>query len=290
MNAHFNSKKETILLKYEAIIKDQAKVDLVKNTLSPCISAKPIGANSSNKNSKIGGYPLVPKNFKMPLWEEQKLIFLCQIDFQELKAQNIESKLPEKGILSIFAYLKNEGNLLTIPAQNKNQLKGFYFKETEALEPLMDDAITIENLNEVKIDFGLYGDIPEFGDYRFPAEWINIDPDMELRYNIIPKIFGEEEIPMMKILGYPTDDALSTYFEWYIMDNNLQDANADAYMKQYEAEKSQYELLLSVSLLEIGSLKLEDEYADFGGISIGIRKVDLENAHFDNLLFKYTIS
>lgn len=285
MKATFKSQKAEILKKYAAIIQDQVKVDLVEKLLRPCINCKVAIAGKSGINSKIGGNPLLPKAFTLPEWKNQKLVFLCQIDFKEIKAQDHLPNLPKEGLLSIFGYFKNEANQLTIPEKDKNQLVGFYFEDVSKLEEVDEDAIKLRNLREIKIEFYLYADIPEFGDYRLPDQYININPDFKLTWEIIPKVFDEQLTPAMKLLGYPTDDALNTYLSWLLKDKEREHSE-----KIFESEKSNYELLLWIDLLQMKALELENEYSEFGGISIGIRREDLERRNFEHLLFKYTMS
>lgn len=285
----FEQLKERIYKQYKSEIKELEKINLFTQVLAPCIFAAPLQENTSKALSKVGGFPSVPPGYEVPTWNNQKLVFLCQISFSELNEYDTASRLPDKGLLSIFAYMKNEKGALTIPEMEQSQLLGFYFEETESLRTLADAEILLPQAKEVFLSFGSYADLPEFGDYRLPEKYIKIDPDFKYTWDVIPKTFGLTETPSMKILGYPTDDAMNSYYSWYLKDNGLsyQDKIDESQLK---TEMKEYELLLWISLTEIGSLQLADEYAEFGGISIGIRRKDLAAKNFKRLLFKYTIS
>ncbi len=66
-----------------------------------------ISKNSVNRPltagvSKFGGRPYLPKNFVWPK-EKETLHFLFQINLKEVKPFDLEDKLPEKGMISVFA-------------------------------------------------------------------------------------------------------------------------------------------------------------------------------------------
>lgn len=56
----------------------------------------PIGA------SKFGGAPDVPEGFEWPMWDGKPLGFLAQINLEEVAPYDVETLLPDQGILLFF--------------------------------------------------------------------------------------------------------------------------------------------------------------------------------------------
>ena len=259
--------------------------------LKPCLAGLKSDSGSLN-NSKIGGLPLLPNDFVIPSYEGQGLKFLCQIDFSETHDLDISNTLPSKGILIIFMYLENETGVLTIPGFNPDQLRSFYFENTEILNPCKDESVICKYLKETKIHFNPYMDFPESGDYQLTENDAKIDKDFILSWELIPQEF-QIEPPSFKLLGYPTDDAMNTYPEWYFFENEINLVTSEdisEFYRQAEGTESDFSLLMQINLEGLGAIQLEDEFAEFGGISIGIKTENLENRNFERLQFKYTIS
>lgn len=135
-------------------------------------------------------------------------------------------------------------------------------------------------------------DFPETIDQCITDKEAEIDQDSVLSGELLPQEFGVEW-PAFKLLGYPTDDALNAYSEWYFFDKGINLAtpgDKSEFFKEAEKEERNYSLFMQVSLEGLEAIDLGDPYADFGGISIGIKNSDLENRDFTRLQFKYSIS
>ncbi len=85
--------------------------DLLIDLLRPSIAFRaksvddaqiPIGA------SKFGGAPDVPEGFEWPMWDEEPLGFLAQINLEEVAAFDVEGLLPKSGLLLFFISFDEE--------------------------------------------------------------------------------------------------------------------------------------------------------------------------------------
>lgn len=99
--------------------------EILKKFLKPCVVGQKTTA--SKTLSKIGGLPLLPKDFVLPLFDERPLQFFCQINFSEVTGYDIQKALPKVGMLVVFMRLKKENGDFTIPGYNPDHLKSFYF-------------------------------------------------------------------------------------------------------------------------------------------------------------------
>lgn len=273
------------------LLKRNKNTSILMKYLKPCLAGLKSDSGSMN-NSKIGGVPLLPEGFVIPSYKGQGLKFLSQIDFSETHDLDISNTLPTKGMLLIFMYLENETGDLTIPNFNPAQLRSYYFENTEKLSPCKDESVVCKYLKETKISFNQYMDFPESGDYQLTENDAKIDKDFILSWELIPQEF-QIESPSFKLLGYPTDDAMNTYPEWYFFENEINlmtPEDTSEFYKQAEGTEADFSLLMQINLEGLDAIQLEDEFAEFGGISLGIKTRDLKNRNFERLQFKYTIS
>ena len=273
------------------LLKRNKNTSILKKYLKPCLAGQKSDSGSIIK-SKVGGIPLLPDDFAVPSYEGQSLKFLCQIDFSETHDLDISNTLPSKGMLLIFMYLENETGDLTIPNFNSAQLRSYYFENTETISPCKDESVVSKYIKETRISFNQYMDFPESGDYQLTESDAKIDKDSILSWELIPEEF-QIESPSFKLLGYPTDDAMNTYPEWYFFENEINlmtPEDTSEFYKQAEGTEADFSLLMQINLEGLGAIQLEDEFAEFGGISIGIKTEDLKNRNFERLQFKYTTS
>ena len=264
--------------------------NILRKLLKPCIIGLP--TINTNNLSKIGDFPLLPKGFDLPMFEGQNLQFFGQFNLADFSSMDIEKILPESGLLVIFMYLKNNKGKFTIPNFEQKHLQSFYFENIDELVELQNESIRCKHLIETKFTFNSFMDFPESRDFHLSKTDQFINKDLSITHDLLPKEY-EVSSSYFKILGYPTDDALNTYPEWYFFEQetNLMSPGDKSHLyKKAKLFQNDYRLLLQIDLIDIDALKLEDEIGDFGGISIGIKKTDLKNKNFSNLLFKYTMS
>lgn len=263
---------------------------ILNQYLKPCIAGQKANVVTT---SKIGGSPLLPADFTIPTFEGQKLQFFCQINFAELESWNSNNIFPKHGLLVMFMYLKDSQGNFTIPNFNQAHLASFYFEDIESLSIANDDSINCKQFIETPLQFQDYMDFPESGDAHINAEDAKIDKDGIISWELLPEVFGMKEDPSFKLLGYPTSDALNTYSEWYFFDQGINlmtpGDKSDLY-EQASAEANHYTLFMQIDLEGLAALKLDDQFAEFGSMSIGIHKAALKEKDFSKLLFKYAMS
>ncbi len=270
-----NNLKSELIGSYPEYVEDKLAQKYFSETVKYCVAGTP---TSEITKTKIGGYPELPPSFELP-----ELTFFGQIDFSEFEDDNY----PEKGLLSIFMKLQDLNGQLIIPSKPED-VKGYYFENTDELDTVKDESILSKHLVETYLNLKQYLDFPEFGDPSLPDKYLDLDPEGMIRFGLIPHLFSIENSPSFLINCYPTDDAVNTFLEWYINDKGIQLSNLNEV--EFNLSKTNYTCLLWTALTDLGSLQLENEYSDFGGISIGIRESDLQKLNFSKLLFKYTIS
>ena len=92
-----------------------------------------------------------------------------QFNFVALAPFDLEKRLPTTGLLSVFAYLRDGEGQLTIPHEDRRQLRGFYFEDISQLAPCEEDELLIPNSKEIPLEFFAYADVPEFGGKGCPV-------------------------------------------------------------------------------------------------------------------------
>ncbi len=101
--------------------------------------ASNLSYNKDKCFSKIGGYPLVPKNFEWPVDKaNNKIPFVMQLDFAELTQEKCIDNFPNKGKLYVF--IDNEKvNATQYPTQGED-FQVFYLnaKDNELVEKKTD--------------------------------------------------------------------------------------------------------------------------------------------------------
>lgn len=284
--------KEVANSVHSELIANDLYVDknILKDFLQPCMAGKRAEAGTKSI-SKIGGYPLLPKGFEYPKFDGQNLKFFCQIDFSEIASLDISNRLPSKGTLVIFMHLEDEKGELRLPLFNHAHLKSYYFEDIDLLTLHEIESINCKHLEEVKLDFKQYMDFPNSSDFRLKDINLDYNIPLALRFELLANELNVN-YPSFVLLGYSFMPDLAHY-DWYCFDGGINLLTPGDKSKIYtEADKhiGEYSQLLAVSLEDLGALKLEDEFAEFGLIRIGIKTSDLENRIFKNLKFSYFVS
>ena len=158
-------------------------------------------------NSRIGGKPDLPQDFKWPIdidnddagSKEVPYDFLMQIDLSEINKFDTEGILPKSGYLSVFAKL-TKNNV----ENNRNLLKIYYFNDKLSEFPpnfnSFDGTMQVHNTNY--LDFKSAEQVP----YVFEAE--NLANKLLPEYLKQPDsviAFGREDKSVAQILGYAVD-------------------------------------------------------------------------------------
>ncbi|MWC29463.1 DUF1963 domain-containing protein [Paenibacillus sp. MMS18-CY102] len=80
--------------------------------------------------TKFGGNPDLPASFQWPVDGDEAFSFLFQLNLLELAAYNIDSPLPQEGILSFFI---NPATLLSEEQHLHSHARAFHFTGTDSL-------------------------------------------------------------------------------------------------------------------------------------------------------------
>ncbi len=81
-------------------------------------------------SSKFGGTPDLPKEIKWPYYEDRAMVFLAQINFEDISLLKMKSNLPKKGMLYFFQYFErpiNEFGCNYLFQPIKNSYKIIYY-------------------------------------------------------------------------------------------------------------------------------------------------------------------
>ena len=232
--------------------------------------------------NKMGGVPNLPLNFVWPTYKneyetivpceitERPLSFMLQVNIKDLKPYDKENLLPNEGVLSVFY-----DNLSQPLGENIYQMQGlkiYYFNEKiEDLKP------TKKVFSEKEWDSdGVFFIKERFFEISNRYEIQSSDEYEFLSKKEISKYFDEavksdyyiyEWNYKNKLFGYANDIQGSSYSQVKKYDKNLKDY---------------------ILLMQIKSIGLEpDDFnlGDNGHLYIYIKKDDLKNLNFENIIY-----
>ena len=172
--------------------------------------------NLSIFTSKFGGYPYIPKNSEYPRGENMDLVFIAQINCEELPLNEI---YPKKGLLQFFIGgddLFGLGDFTNL-TDNKN-FKVIYHetidknvtleevKEKYKLREYDDDYYGIfENYNDCyTLGFKKEMQFPSVSDFRYEKIMSKITENKKLSDSVEDELWDELESDGSRIGGYAT--------------------------------------------------------------------------------------
>ncbi len=253
--------------------------DKIMSLLSTGFQFRLIDSNNLSF-SKVGETPEWLINSDWPMYNDEKLSFLCQIDLSEIN--HSEPLLPKKGILYFFVS-KNENEF----PDKKGQFKVIYSENYPGVSnPTIND-------NDKKIIFSERLTFPSYQEHIMEKHNIS-----EEESNILDEIESEIFINTTdikhdiehQILGHPTAVQGTVRYWWatkYLqLDEHIPREKEE--MKIIQDQEGNFILLLQVNFYDstiIGFHCFGDAIAYFG-----IHKNDIENKNFDNvvLIFQNT--
>ena len=247
-----NDKLQTYLAKLENLSKPS--VQLVK---------------TQNKTfSKFGGMPIVPKEFKWPMFKNKPIPFLLQIDFSEINKNGTLKNFPTEGLLYVFV------NSAKVNFEEMEDEKDFSYKVNETFKILyyntnskLKQIEKQENLKYIYKEFYVTKNyVKTYPDYDDSKEVQNALPkNDEIIVDAYNNLREKSESSFM-LGGYRYNIQENTFLE------NLNNNISDDY----------------VLLLKIDSL-FDDEnfvWGDLGTINFYIKQEDLKNCNFDNVVLE----
>ncbi len=211
--------------------------------------------------SKFGGAPDVPAAFEWPTsaWNNEPLLFLAQINLEEVAPLDVQKELPSTGLLSFF-YGIEEG-----PCENLHQV--FWFNEQplhrigSPTTPVVETCIMSF---AVDVDRGDAFEELEWEDFQLLLESEKSEPDYVAAQAVHP-------VPsLLKLLGHPDPVFGGIHVSRWDQYNNLIEP---------EPQKGDYQLLLQVDSDDT----LDVMWCDNGLLYFLIRKEDLAAQRFDRV-------
>lgn len=254
-------------------IKEKVKV---KSLLLQAIGFNIDSKHSKSNSSKIGGYPSIT-NENWPLCNERPLLFLAQINLDEINKMN--NLLNLKGTLLFFICTDNVG--YRYPTK-KDEFKVLYIEDS-------NEAIANKNFSAIKeysISFFEYFTFPSY--QEFCVEKNNIsDEDLEVVEDIENEMryLIDENLTLdinHQALGHPKAVQGSVKFWWskqylgFDEESNLSKED----FKKVRQEEDNFILLLQ---LNFGDSKIEIDIFGDSVAYYGIHKQDLKNKNFNNV-------
>lgn len=243
-------------------------------------------------SSKLGGKPVVPKDFKWPSYQvewlgdvdadkHRPLSFLAQFNLEEVKQYDKENLLPPKGILSIFYCFEynNEGGFLDGP-DSHDCLKVYYFEDISALS-VMDYPVNISNeyiIDEKAMKFKEVMSFPSWDDFEVPG----LSDENNVYYDCQEELGYPYELSRIKLLGYPRliQGSLGPEAELYSRGSDFEDYYdfSEDEKKDIANKAKDWRLLF-----EIGQYTFDDKFflGDGADLYVMIREDDLKNRRFD---------
>ncbi len=110
--------------------------------------------------SKFGGAPDVPANFDWPMRDEAPLVFMAQINLDELAPFDIENKLPSSGVLSFFYDMNEDGDWPFGELADEGGWRVFHFEEDLARVEVPAEAQISHGLKTAAVTPQIFCDVP----------------------------------------------------------------------------------------------------------------------------------
>lgn len=236
-------------------------------------------SNPSQGLSKFGGTPDFPPGFKWPYFKDKPMVFFAQINLDELKDLDIENILPKKGILYFFSYFENPGQFGAECdfLKNKEEYKVLFYEGNITNLNKVNfpkDLITEYHFKENIMSFMLAYQVPSTVETWKLEKALLSENDLDLYRNFI----YNESFPYDSILGTPKPIQYGVDYSWA---DSCFGLNSESEEIKTEKQKIRSEFV------NILSFEMGNQFDSIGGSNcyFGIRKVDLLEKNFDNVIF-----
>jgi uncharacterized protein YwqG len=256
-------------------------VPLLKNSISVDV----VSVNEKDLSlgqSKIGGYPDLPKTLKWPQWNNEYLSFLAQLNMSEIKHFDTDNILPARGFLYFF-YCK-DCDIWGLEVKDKGNWRVLYHEETLNLRriPYPGDEAEFSSFSPCALRFEEKLNLPPISSIFLE----NVFSPIEImRYNQLIKDVSNMMLDETKILGYP--DAIQSEMEqscellYYELNEESIDKN-DPGIQQIFKDAVRWKLLMQFTSNDMVDMMWGDE----GKLYFFIRDNDLKNKNFLHVWMK----
>lgn len=228
--------------------------------------------------SKMGGPPLVPKQFEWPVWKGRSLSFLMQLKFSEINKKGEIGHLPTSGLMYVF--YDEEQEAWGFDPEDKGSWRILFYPETE--EKLTSKHypkdITIRFKEKMLVSVLTPTYPPMESDKILSLDMNNKQSDEY--YNFKYSFFGNQ--PRHQLAGYPEPiQNPDMELECELASNGLYCGNEtgfnDPRAKELEKNKSEWVLLLQIDTDDDTDMM----WGDCGMLYFWIKKTDLANLNFN---------
>lgn len=281
--------KETLIHKVKKGIKAPFSDELIK-WIRPAIRIFPAREETASSSlSQFGGIPLIKKGEQWIRSKENNkpYVFLLQLDLEELKSFDIDNRLPDKGILSVWYNLDYWDDGKVVYYRDKRELiKADLPKEYEEEEkrkklPVWKRIFTKSNgfrlFSECQLKFEIDYQIPSWDSLQMKLFHVRNGTrflDLEIDENFIDEYLTENKSDH-HLLGYYVGLQESVYELMKITKGRYPNKLTEEQVK----EGLEWMLLLQIDSDKITGMS----WADWGKILFFIKEDDLQQQKFDNL-------
>lgn len=232
--------------------------------------------------SKIGGKPHLPDDFKWPYYLDEPLIFIAQFNLGEIAKYDVENKLPSSGMLYFFY----EGGIEVFgdDLSEKDGIKVAYYEgsidKLKAINlPERSDASEYDELiiKPCKLSF--------VAEPSYPLTQM-LENDI-LDYDILDDDDEANEETTNKLLGYPDliqGDVFDTAATIHMRrSGNTKFSSTKEYRAAFQSELKKWMLLFQIDSDDQADVM----WGDVGRVYFVIRDEDLERGDFENCWFEF---
>ncbi len=167
----------------EQRVRSEFPLDLADPILSlarPTIGVWPrrLGEDSDPRASRLGGMPLVPKDWNWPTFDDEPMLFVGQINCAELAVLPSARLFPRTGLISFFG----DFDFLNGCGGGGEEESGavFYWSKTESLAPAKQPVEDFQQLRRCALAFYETISLPDPGSQEI--ERLPLDRDQRKRY------------------------------------------------------------------------------------------------------------
>ena len=231
--------------------------------------------------SKIGGVPDTPKDFKWPIWKEQPLSFLCQIDLGAIPRDFPRLDFERSGYLYFF--YDREQSTWGYDPKHRGSWQVLYYPgpaevKLSAVPAGQDEAFIYPEKNISSSTIYTY---PHWQDDRI-FNLIPEDEQIDAYNDLCESVFGEK--PKHHLFGYPwCEQGNLMDLECQLVTHGIYLGDGEGYQSKEakKLEKGREEWIL---LLQLDSDDDTDMmWGDLGKLYFWIRREDLKAMRFDEV-------
>lgn len=246
--------------------------------------------------SKVGGLPDLPEDVEWFTFQGRSMLFLSQINLEEVKSFDLEQKLPASGILYFFYDPKHPWGF--DPADKGSSQVFFYqgkpehLKRRQAPPDLYEYTTDSDEFTAVfkscRLRFRAAADVPHWeSDLVTKVEGIDIgcEEDWDNYYEMMEEMKREGEVRVNKLLGHSDNVQSGMEHRCESVTNGIycgeptDDPKILAREKELEKNIDTWTLLFQ---LDSNYDEADMMWDDGGRVYFWIKKEDLANENFEN--------